>query len=249
VARQGCIYAEMMVCPDFAFLSNIAYPQLIAALERGIRRAEKSFLIKGRLIILFIRHLGVQAAETLAEEVFAHPHPYVVGVTLAGDERKYAITDFSHIFRAAKAHGLGVTPHVGELRGVDEIRKALSSFPVDRLGHGLRAKEDLCLLAELAERKIHLEICLTSNKYLGLVSTYDTHPARQYFDADISISFNTDDPPFFQTSLQREYALAQHYLHFTELELLRTVTMSIESSFADSDTKKSLHQHVAHIIG
>lgn len=239
VSAQGCIYVEMMVCPDLAFLSNITYPQLIFALVKGIQRAEQEFCIKGRLIVLIIRHFGIGTAEKLIDHVLTNPHPYVVGVTLAGDERKYQITDFGHIFHAAKAQNLGITPHVGELCGEEEIRKALT-LPIDRIGHGLRAGESPNLIRELAERKIHLEVCLSSNKSFGFVTSYAAHPARAFFDGGVSLSFNTDDPPFFLTSLTLEYTHAHQYLGFSECELLQVVNMSIEASFADEDTKTFL---------
>ncbi len=244
VSEQGCIYVEMMVCPDLAFLSNISYPQLISALEKGIQRAEQEFCIKGRLIVLIIRHFGISTAEKLIDHVLTNPHPYVVGVTLAGDERKHQITDFGHIFRAAKSQNLGVTPHVGELCGEEEIRKALT-LPIDRIGHGLRAGESLNLIRELAERKIHLEVCLSSNKSFGFIPDYTSHPARSFFDGGISLSFNTDDPPFFLTSLTLEYAHAHRYLGFSECELLHVVNMSIDACFADDDTKTLLRKKVS----
>lgn len=46
----------------------------------------------------------------------------------------------------------------------------------ERLGHGIAAFGDACLLDEIAERGIHFEFCPSSNLALGSVRSIEEHP-------------------------------------------------------------------------
>ena len=78
------------------------------------------------------------------------------------------------------------------------------------------------LLRHLADRKIPLEICITSNVMTGVVGAVREHPVRQLYDAGVPITLNTDDPGIFQTTLCAEYELAATLFGFGEEEL-RTI--------------------------
>src|SRR5205823_5594056 len=77
----------------------------------------------------------------------------------------------------------------------------------ERIQHGVRAVEDLDLLAELVEQRIPLAVCLTSNLRLGIVRSLDEHPLRRLWDAGAVVSVNTDDPGFFGSDLVSENAI------------------------------------------
>ena len=52
--------------------------------------------------------------------------------------------------------------HAGEAAGAESIRSALD-FGAARIGHGIHAIDDPALMEELAERKVVLELCFSSN--------------------------------------------------------------------------------------
>ena len=62
------------------------------------------------------------------------------------------------------------------------------------------------LVSHLAERKIPLEICPTSNIRTGVFPSMDAHPVRALYEAGVPMSINTDDPTFFGVSLAEELA-------------------------------------------
>src|SRR5439155_908239 len=115
---------------------------------------------------------------------------------------------FAALFAEARRSGLHAAPHAGEAAGPASIRSALDALGAERIQHGVRAVEDLALLAELVERQIPLAVCPTSNLRLGVVPSLDAHPLRRLWDAGAIVSVNTDDPGFFASDLVSEYAIA-----------------------------------------
>jgi adenosine deaminase len=91
-----------------------------------------------------------------------------VGFGIAGDEKAGKPADFAWSFDMAREAGLRLTAHAGEWGGPDSVRDALRDLRPERIGHGVRAIEDLALVDRLAEDGIVLEVCPGSNVTLGL---------------------------------------------------------------------------------
>ena len=245
IAAQGAIYVELTSSPDhYAGMEENSYWDHLRGIAAGIDLAQKQFGITARIIVTCVRHLGVDRCMQIAEQVIAQPHPYVVGFGMAGDEINYSAKEFASVFRKVAAAGISCTVHAGEFLGPESIWEALDYLPVKRIGHGVRAIEDPLLMKTLAERQIALELCPGSNMALKIFQNYQYHPLRKFFDAGIPISLNSDDPPFFNTSLGAEYTTAQEKFGFSKSELLQITTMAIQHSFAKSKIKKSLLEKI-----
>jgi len=235
-AAQGAIYVEMFCSPERPIMLGIPYAEWLAALVDGIDRAQRSFGITGRIIAICIRHLGPDRALAMARQVVAEPHPYVVGFGMGGDEAKFTPADFAPAYRVMHDKGYGCTVHAGEVVGPESVWAAIRDLPVTRIGHGVRSAEDPRLLDELARRGTVLEVCPGSNVALGLYPDRAAHPLHRLVAAGVRVTLNSDDPPFFHTSLGEEYDKAG-----LDDETLRRITRTaIEASFADPATKARL---------
>ena len=82
---------------------------------------------------------------------------------------------------------------------------AISDLPVTRIGHGVRSADDPALMEELARRGIVLEVCPGSNIALGIYPDRAAHPLHRLIEAGVRVTLNSDDPPFFHTTLGAEY--------------------------------------------
>ena len=171
------------------------------ALEGGIDRARRDFGIEGRIIIICIRHLGPERALAMVQAMVAEPHRYVVGFGMGGDEASFTPADFAPAYRLAHDKGFGCTVHAGEVLGPESVWAAINDLPVTRIGHGVRSADDPALMAELARRGIVLEVCPGSNIALGLYPDRNAHPLHRLIDAGVRVTLNSDDPPFFHTTL------------------------------------------------
>lgn len=57
----------------------------------------------------------------------------------------------------------------------------------------------------LANNKIQLNICPSSNVLLSRVASYDVHPIRILYDNGVPVTINTDDVIVFGNSVSEEY--------------------------------------------
>jgi len=108
--------------------------------------------------------------------------------------------------RAPAPLGLHSFPHAGEHAGPTSIRGALEALGAERLAHGVRAIEDPALVAELAARRIALDLCPTSNLRLGVYPSLADHPLARLHARDVVVTVNSDDPPLFNTTLNDDVA-------------------------------------------
>lgn len=240
VARQGAIYAETFLSPDQARSAGLPYGDYLAGLAEGLARASAETGIVGRFIPCAIRHLGAENAERAAREVVEHPHEWVTGFGLAGDERVHRPADFIKAFAIAAEAGLGLTAHAGEVRGADSVRAALDALPVGRIGHGVRAVEDPELVRRIAGEGIVLEVCPGSNVALGVCPDLKSHPLPRLLAAGVRVTVNSDDPPFFRTSLGREYDSVAATFDLDAAIMNAFTRTAIEAAFVDEPTRKML---------
>jgi adenosine deaminase len=240
-AAEGAIYVELTASPDHARLVGLSDEEHLDGIARGIDDARRLHGIEGRILISAVRNFGVKQALAVARYAAAETHPYVVGFSMAGDEANFPIADFAEAYAIAAAAGLGCTVHAGEWAGPESVRAALT-LPVTRIDHGVRAVEDPSLVAELAERRIVLNTCPTSNVVLGVFPGFDEHPLPRLRDAGVRLTLGSDDPPYFGATIGGEYRVCAQRLGFSAEDLERVTLTAIDAAFCDEELKVRLRE-------
>jgi adenosine deaminase len=230
-ARDGVRYIEMRYAPVLNVGEGLSLGEAVEEPLRGIARAEKDFGVRARVIVCALRHLAPEISLELARLAVAYKDRGVVGFDLAGGERGNPASRHAPAFAFARQHDLAVTVHAGEGDGADSVRQAVHSCCAHRLGHATHLIEDPALTQYVNDRRIALEICLTSNVQTHAVPSYDAHPLREYFDQGLMVVLNTDNRLMSGTTLTEEYWLAARHLDFTFDELSRVALDSFASSF------------------
>ncbi len=131
-------------------------------------------------------------------------------------------------------------PHAGETTGPGTVWDALNLLGAERIGHGTSAAQDPELLAHLARTGIPLEVCPSSNLATGAVASLDQHPIVAFRDAGVRFSVNSDDPPMFGTTLNREYEIAAELLDLDRDGVVALAKEGVEGSFAAADVRSRL---------
>lgn len=237
-AANGVIYSETFLSPDFCGGGDVgAWREYLQAITEAADIAEKKHGIILRGVVTCIRHFGPDKAKPIAKCAAETAGDWIVGFGMGGDESAGKQGDFSYAFEAAREAGLRLTTHAGEWGGPQEIREALHDLKVERIGHGVRAAEDDGLVAELAEKGIVLEVCPGSNVALGIFENVAAHPVKKLRDAGVKVTISTDDPPFFHSTMTKEYdELAQGFgWDADDFRLLNET--AAHAAFCDADTR------------
>ena len=243
-ASENVIYAETFISPDHAAECGISYDDMISGIASGIDDAERDFGIVGRIIVTCVRHLGPEQGLNVVQTMVDNPHPYVVGFGMGGDENAFTIEEYTPVYNIAANAGYACTVHAGEICGPDSVWDAINYLPISRIGHGVKSVYDEKLISELINRKIHLEICPGSNLALSLFPNWKSHPLLTIMNKGISISLNSDDPPFFNTTVGKEYQNSAKNFNLNAEDLKQISLMAMEASFADLKTKSRLIEEI-----
>ena len=141
-----------------------------------VEQAQADFDIQTRLIVTLKREASYEEAQRVARVAFDHAGKGIVGLDLAGDEVNYPLEPFIEILRDARREGLGLTVHAGEATGAFSVRRAIEELGADRIGHGVRAREDPAVIDMLLNTGVTLEMCPTSNIHTATVPQLSRHP-------------------------------------------------------------------------
>ncbi|MEO1988346.1 MAG: adenosine deaminase [Martelella sp.] len=245
LAAENTIYAELFVSPEQGLAAGLSKDGYMRAITAGIEAARDKTGIEARMVMIGERHMGPEQVEGAARYAVSCDFPLLTGFNMAGDERMGRVDDFGRAFDIARDGGLGITIHAGEVCGAFSVRDALDRVKPDRIGHGVRAIEEPDLVRRLVDEGVVLEVCPGSNIALSVYPDLAAHPLRRLYDAGVKVTLNSDDPPFFHTSLAREYEAARDEMGFSEDEIDAMTRTAIEAAFVDEPTRERLLSRLA----
>lgn len=240
LADIGTIYSELIVSPDHGDRIGLGADAYIAGISAGIRAAQQKSGIVARLIVTGERHFGPERVIKAAKYAAKSDNPLITGFNMAGEERMGRVADYARAFDIAREAGLGITIHAGEVCGAFSVADAVELVKPARIGHGVRAIEDADLVRKLADLGTVLEVCPGSNIALNIFPDFPSHPLRALRDAGVRVTINSDDPPFFHTSLENEYHLASSVFGFSDDEINAMTRTAIQAAFVDEVTREAL---------
>ncbi|MEU0988051.1 adenosine deaminase [Streptomyces sp. NPDC056500] len=240
MARQNIRYAELTITPFSSTRRGIDERAFMAAIEDARKAAERELGVVLRWCFDIPGEAGLEAAdETTRLAVDLRPEG-LVSFGLGGPEIGVSRAQFTSHFDRAIAAGLRSVPHAGETTGPQTIWDSIRHLGAERIGHGTSAVQDPALLAHLAEHRIPLEVCPTSNIATRAVLDLEQHPIRQMVEAGVLVTVNSDDPPMFGTDLNTEYAVAARLLDLDEHGVAELAKNAVEASFLDPAGKSRI---------
>ena len=244
-AEDGVRYIEVRNAPLLNVVQGLTLVQALEAPLRGLRRAESEFDITARFIVCGLRQFPPESSLEMAKLAVEFRNDGVVAFDLAGGEKGNPAARHVEAFRYAREHDMAVTVHAGEGDGADSVRQAVHICGANRIGHGTRLIEDAELTQYVNDRRIALEVCLTSNVQTRVADSYATHPVREYFDRGLNVTLNTDNRLMSATTLTDEYVFAAEHLDFTVEELASIALNGFESAFLPWEERLMLIEEVS----
>jgi adenosine deaminase len=206
--REGLAYVELRFSPWFMAESHGLDPAgVVEAVADGAEQGARDTGVPASLIGILSRTYGVDVAWKELDALLRHSER-LAALDLAGDEANQPGELFTPHVRRAREAGLHITIHAGEAAGAQSVWQAVRELGAERIGHGVRAIDDPALLDYLAEHKIGIESCLTSNVQTTTVPSYAEHPLRRFLEHGLLATINTDDPGISGIDLRYEYQVA-----------------------------------------
>jgi len=244
-AAQNVRYAEIFVSPSVWtwFHHGIDVEATFEAMRAALDAAYVTRGVEVAFICDLTRNFGSDRALQTARLGVAMQKYGVIGVGLGGDEAKWPPELFADAFAFAREHGLRTVAHAGEAAGAQSVRSAVEVLGAERIGHGVRAIEDLAVVELLAQRRVALEICPTSNRLTGAAPAHLPHPMGALDAAGVMVTIDADDPALFGTTLVDEYLEVEQTLGSDAV--YRFAANAIDAAFAPAARKTRLHAELA----
>jgi adenosine deaminase len=171
----------------------------------------------------------------------------VVGFDLAGAENGFPAAEHSDAYALVQKGLIGRTVHAGEAYGPESIYQAITRTQAERIGHGLHLfDQDMIrhpktadhatyvenLVNFIADRRITLEVCLTSNMQTSPdIGEPSRHPLSKMLQRNISVSLCTDNRLVSNTTVCKEYQLAVESFPIDPAALRSLVINGFKRSF------------------
>jgi adenosine deaminase len=242
--RDGVRYLEVRYCPWLSRRQGLSMERALEAELAGLARGERDFGVVTRVINCSLRHYDPAVSLEIARLSVAYRDRGVVAFDLAGGEAGRPAGAHRAAFDAAAEGRLGITVHAGEAEGAESIADALDHCHADRIGHGTRLYENPVLRNYVRDRRILIEINITSNVQTHAVPNASAHPVRQYFDQGLAVTLCTDGWLMCGVTLSDEYWLAHTVLGFTREEIDQMILTGFEGSFLPWPERRALGARV-----
>lgn len=171
----------------------------------------------------------------------------IVAFDLAGREDGFPADNHVEAYKYVHKHFMKKTVHAGEAYGPESIFQAITDLHADRIGHcyhlfstdriqdpRITDKDAYvsALAQYIADRRITLEVCLTSNvQTMPELRTMADHQFRKMLDANLSVSLCTDNRTVSNTTMSREIELAVEHFDLTPKDLRNIVIYGFKRNF------------------
>jgi adenosine deaminase len=238
--QEGIDYIELRFSPWFMGEPHALDTEgIVEAVIEGVKSGVQDFGIQANLIGIISRTYGPEIAWKELDALLAHHHD-LIAIDLAGDEVHYPAEMFADHFSKVRGLGLEVTVHAGEASGPESIWQAIQTLGAHRIGHALSAIEDPELMEFMFEKKIGIEMSLTSNVQTSSVPDYRSHPIKQFLEHGLLATINTDDPGISNIDLHYEYEVAAPAAGLTEQQILQAQKNALAVAFLSEEDKETL---------
>lgn len=243
-ARNSLHYVELRFSPGYmAMAHQLPVAGVVEAVIAGVREGCKTFGVEARLIGIMSRTFGEAACLQELDALLAH-RDHITALDLAGDELGFHGSLFLSHFNQARDAGWHITVHAGEAAGPESIWQAIKELGAERIGHGVKAVEDRALMDYLAEHRIGIESCLTSNIQTSTVASLANHPLKTFLEHGVIASLNTDDPAVQGVDIIHEYTIAAPAAGLTREQIRQAQINGLEMAFLSNEEKRALREKV-----
>ena len=240
MSKENVLYAEMRFAPLLSETADMNCRKVIEALLKGLERGKKEFCIDFGVITCAMRHHSQEENFRMLKTAREYLGCGVCAADLAGAEASYPMNEFMELFRNARKLEMPFTIHAGEGGSVQNIIDAVAAG-AGRIGHGIAMKGHYHLQRELADNRFGIEMCPISNLQTKAVQSPEEYPIREFLNAGVKVSVNTDNRTVSNTTLTKELQFIQKTYGITDEEILLLMKNAAETVFAGDAIRERLY--------
>lgn len=239
--NDGVCFVETRFAPVFHTSRELYLEQTVEAVLEGLEKGKQEFGVGYGLILCGMRNM--KNTLEIAELAVNFRNQGVVGFDLAGEEGGYPPKKHIDAFQFIQRSNFNITVHAGEAFGKESIWQAIQWCGAHRIGHATRLADEFAFdsngnvvgFGELAQyvldKRIPLEICLSSNLHTGAIDKIENHPFKYLYPEKFRVTINTDDRLMSNTTLTKEFLVANQYFNLNLDDVEKLTINSMKSSF------------------
>ena len=236
-------YVEIKWAPALHQRRGLTLDEIIDAVAQAARAAARRCGIVATLTVVAMRSDDEAINVGVAEAAVRHRHNGVTGFDLAGFEEAFPDpVVHAAAFDVARAGGLGLAVHAGELLDDGALVKRALELRPHRISHGASAIGDASVMDELRRRGVTLDLCPTSNMQAGTVDSIAAYPLAELLRNGVAVTINTDDTTISNITLSEELESCHDDLGMTLAELWACTLHAIDVAFVDEHRRAELRQ-------
>ncbi len=232
--KDGVVYAEIRTS-----LKDLGkgYEEYLRAVIRGIERG-KSQRFEARLLLSLWRSSSQSQTEKTVDLALKYRDRGIVGIDLSGDSTVGDVLRIIPELTRAKENGLFLALHLGESPNEKDPEELLDLLEPDRIGHGVFLSEEA--KKWILDRRVPIEMCLSSAVKVEMIADAADHPALNYFINGHPVVVCTDDPLIFRTSLSEEMRLLKEKAGFSLRQIEKIAAEAFDCVFLGEEDKNRL---------
>lgn len=241
--QENVIYSEIRFAPLLSETEDMNCNKVIEAVLKGLERGKKDFGIEFGLIVCAMRHHSEEMNWRMIRTAREYLGSGVCAADLAGAEAIYPMSEFKNLFQNTYKIGMPFTIHAGECGSAQNIIDSVEAG-AGRIGHGIAMRGHGDLIKELAGKGIGIEMCPISNLQTKAVGSTKDYPMREFLNARLKVTVNTDNRTVSNTTLTKELEFIQKTYEITDEEIHLMMRNAVDVAFADDAVKERMLKYV-----
>ncbi len=251
LAADNVVYAEIRFAPSLHRRKGLKGEEIVSAVLEGLEEGRRATGVEYGLLICAMRGQSAALSREAAELAVAFRDRGVVGFDLAGDEVGNPPRKHLDAFQYIRNQNFNITIHAGEAFGVESIWQAIQVCGAHRIGHGVRLVEDMITDGQtirsmgslshfIQDRRIPMEVCLSSNVGTGAAQDFASHSFPIFFRNHFRVFLSTDNRLVSGTTLTDEYDIAARTYGLTLDDIEKLNINAMKSAFIHHEQKLDL---------
>lgn len=237
--KDHIAYVEVRFAPLLSVNEHLSCKQVMEAVLSGLEDAKKECQIPYNVIACVMRHHSLEDSYQMMKDCREFLGHGLCALDLAGNEAAFPMENFRELFAEAKKMDYPFTLHAGECGRVENVLESVKAG-ARRVGHGIALRGNPEAIAFCKEHGIAIEMCPISNMQTKAVQKKEDYPIREFLNAGLKVTLNTDNRMVSNSTISKEMEFVQDNYHITDEELRMMTGYAIDAAFANDDIKQSL---------